>query len=146
MGLSQIQQVGLLGLSTIMVLVTLIDEPLPAADWWLVIGLTWLLGTIFYIASDRFTGFALFPWLGVAAVLPVPLLWLHVLSPSILTISLVSCGWGVILALLGEALAPLSQVRVRTYALPLSMGGLAMLALAPRLGLFDRVANLALVG
>lgn len=140
LGLSQLQQAGLLGMSALMVLVTLIDEPLPWAGWWLVIGVTWLLGMIFYVASDRFTGFALFPWLAVAAGLPAPLLWLQVISPSILIVSVAACGWGVVLALLGEGLARQSRAGARAYALPLSMGGLAMLALAPLLGLFDRVA------
>jgi hypothetical protein len=140
LGLSQIQQIGLLGISALMVVLALVDEPLPAAGWWLVIGTTWLLGSIFYVTSDRLTHFALFPWLAVAAVLPVPLLWLHLGSPSILAVAVVTCGWGVILALLGEVLARLPEARLRAYGLPLSLGGLAMLALAPLLGLFDRVA------
>ncbi len=140
LGMSQIQQVGLLGISTIMVLVTLIDEPLPSAGWWLVIGLTWLLGAIFYVTSDRLTGFVFFSWLAVAAVLPIPLLWLQLGSPSILAEAVVTCIWGVVLALLGEGVARLPNPRLRAYALPLSMGGLAMLALASLLGMADRVA------
>ncbi|MDH3676426.1 MAG: hypothetical protein OES12_13100, partial [Anaerolineae bacterium] len=105
LGLSQIQQICLLGISALMVMMALVDEPLPAAGWWLIIGATWLLGTIFYVASDRFTHFVLFPWLAMAAGLPVPLLWLHLVSPSVLAVSAVACGWGVVLALLGEALA-----------------------------------------
>jgi hypothetical protein len=140
LGLSQVQQICLLGISALMVMMALVDEPLPAAGWWLIIGATWLLGTIFYVASDRFTHFVLFPWLAMAAGLPVPLLWLHLVSPSVLAVSAVACGWGVVLALLGEALARLPNARLRAYALPLSVGGLAMLALAPLLGLFDRVA------
>lgn len=138
--LNQIQQPGLLGISALLVLVALIDQPLPANGWWLVIGGTWLLGALFYVASDRLTGFLLFPWLAVGALAPAPLLWLQVVSPSIQTTTIAVCGWGVILALLGEALARVPGERVRAYALPFSMGGLALLALAPVLGLADRVA------
>lgn len=138
--LSQIQQLGLLGISAVLVLLALVDEPLPAAGWWLVIGATWLLGTMFYVASHRLTNLALFPWLALAAALPAPLLWLQLGSPSILVMAAVMCGWGVLLAIAGEIPARLSKERVQAYARPLSMGGLAMLALAPLLGLFDRVA------
>jgi hypothetical protein len=140
LGVSQLQQVGLLGVSALLILVTLFEESLPASGWWLVIGATWLLGTAFYGASDRYLAFPFFPWPAVAAFLPVPLLWLQFLSPSILTVAAVSCGWGVILALLGEALARPAQARFQHYALPLQLGGLAMLGLAPWIGLFDRVA------
>ena len=130
----------MLGLSALLVLVALFDEPLPANGWWLVIGITWLLGAMFYVAGDRLTDFPLFPWLAVAAALPVPLLWLQLGSPATATLALATCGWGVLTALLGEALARLSHQRLQAYALPLSLGGLALLALAPLLGLFDRVA------
>lgn len=138
--LSQTQQVGLLGLSAVLVLITLVDEPLPATGWWLAISATWLLGLLFYTASDWLTGLVLFPWMAVIAGLPVPLLAVQPASPSVLTIAAVTCGWGVMLALLGEGLARLPQTRLQAYALPASMGALAMLVLAPLLGLFDRVA------
>jgi hypothetical protein len=138
---SQFGQIALLGVSALMIMLTLFDDPLPAVGWWVIIGLTWLMGVAFYIASDRLEAvFPLFPWAAVVAALPVPLLWLQVISPSVLTEAVVMCGWGVILALTGEALARLPAAQLRKYALPVSLGGLAMLALAPIVGVVDRVA------
>lgn len=135
--LNQLQQLGLLGLSALLVLFAV---PLPAQGWWMLVSVTWLLALVFYVASNRLMDFPLFPWLAVAAGLPVPLLALGVISPTTTTVAVVMCGWGALLALLGEVLARLPYGRLPSYALPTSLGALAMLALAALLGLVERVA------
>jgi hypothetical protein len=60
-GWAQLQQVGVLGLSAILILITLINQTLPATAWWIAIAATWFLGAIFYVASQRMTSFGLFP-------------------------------------------------------------------------------------
>ncbi len=138
---SQLQQAGLLALSTLFILYTLAEEPLPSAGWWLVIGLTWLTGVLYYALSDRLViSFPFFPWVAVAALLPIPWLWLQVFSPSLLVETMVVCAWGGLLAVIGEGLARQPFERLRLYALPVSLGGLALLALAPVMGAFERVA------
>ncbi len=140
-GWAQLQQGGVLGLSAIFIFITLTDQTLPAKAWWIVIAATWFLGTIFYVTSRQMTSFGLFPLLAVAAVLPVPLLFSGIFSPSPLVFATIACVWGVGLALTGEGLSRVQVAGFRAYALYLIGGSAILFGVATVVGLTDRVAT-----
>jgi hypothetical protein len=138
--LAQLQQAALLGISALLVLVALVDQDLPEAGWWLVIGVTWLSAVIFYIFSYQLTTFVLFPPLAVAALLPAPLLLAGVFSPSWQTLMVLAWIWGTVLALGGDNLGRLKRPGVAVYSLYLVLGSMGLYLLAAIGGLADRVA------
>lgn len=136
--LTQLQQLGLLGVSTALIGLAWIDGDLPAAGWWAVIAATWLLGALFFAGSERLTHFQLFPPLAVAALLPVPAMASGLFSPTTLAVTGVTCGWGALLALAGEGVWRV--IRRQDYALYLLLGSMGLFAAATLLGLTERVA------
>jgi hypothetical protein len=140
-GLAQLQQLGVLGMSAIFILITVVDQNLPATAWWIAIAATWFLGAMFYVTSQWMTSFGLFSLLAVAAVLPVPLLFSGVFSPSTLIFAIIACAWGVGLALAGEGLSRVQAASPRAYALCLIGGSAILFGVATIVGLTDRVAT-----
>jgi hypothetical protein len=138
--LAQLQQIALLGMSGILVLVSLVDQDLPQPGWWAVIAFTWLLAALFYAASQRLTAFVLFPPLAVAALAPVPLFFSGVFSPTWQAVMIVAWGWGTVMALGGEGLSRVRWPSLSVYSLWLVIGSAGLYLLAAVGGLADRVA------
>ncbi len=137
--LTQLQQIGLLGTSGLLITFALLDQTLTAG-WWPLIALTWLLGTLFFGFSHSLTRWSLFPPLAVAALLPVPLLLARTFDPSLLLLAGITCGWGVGVALTAEATTRIDRTEVRPYTLPLFLGSTLLFIAAPLLAIWDEVA------
>lgn len=138
--LAQLQQASLLSVSALLLLVALVDQELPAAGWWPVIGLTWLFAAIFYALSHRLTSLVLFPPLAVAALLPVPLFLAGVFSPSWSVVMALAWVWGSVLALGGEGLGKFKWASLPGYSLYLVIASTGVYLLAAAGGLADRIA------
>ena len=74
--LAQLQVLGLLFTSLVFIAVNTF-EPTISNGWWLLIVLTWLTAASFYAGSDLLTPTFFFPWMAVAALLPLPWFVLH---------------------------------------------------------------------
>jgi hypothetical protein len=126
LGLSQALQIGLLAVSAAALLIQNAFEELPDGGLWLVVGGTWIGGTIFYIVSDCLYGervasrlkraFPIFAVMTTVCLMPVPLFLLGVFSPAYHLVMAVTWAWGAILALTSEGLIFLKWERVRAYA------------------------------
>jgi len=99
--LAQTQVLGLLFLSLAFALIDIFDSN-RANEWWLLVSLTWLFAASFFVLSDLLIPFLLFPWMAVAALLPLPWFFLNtfdVMQPAYAIGFLV---WGTVLAFASE--------------------------------------------
>lgn len=119
--LAQLQVLGLLAVSLTLATVHMFDSGI-ANGWWLVIALTWLLAASFFATSDILVPFVLFPWMAVAALLPLPWFVLQTFSS---TAPVHALGfWAAILALLSEASVRIPSERIRKYHWALIAGSI----------------------
>ena len=146
--LVQIQQVVLLSASALIILyqVVIYDSPyqvvvydFPLEGWWLVITFTWLLASFFYIVSNLIRPFALFPFLAVATLLPLPWFFLGTFSPEARAVMIVTWIWGAVLTIAGEGLGYLRLEAVQKYRLPLFIASAPLFVIAAIGGLFDLI-------
>jgi len=74
--LAQLQVLGVLFISLLFVGIHIFDSDI-SNGWWLLIALTWLSAASFYALSDLLTPTFFFPWMAVAALLPLAWFVLH---------------------------------------------------------------------
>jgi hypothetical protein len=112
--LAQLQVIVLLAASLILSAVHMFDSEIPSG-WWLIIALTWLFAASFFAASDILFPFVLFPWMAVAALLPVPWFVLQTFNSTEPAYAVGFWIWAAVLALLSEAFLRLHFERIRKY-------------------------------
>ncbi len=112
--LAQLHAIGALSVSLTLAAIHLFDADI-ASGWWLVIALTWLLAASFFAASDILFPFVLFPWMAVAALLPLPWFVLQAFNVSAPAYAVGFWVWTAVLALLSEAFLRLHFERIRKY-------------------------------
>ncbi|HSK67469.1 MAG TPA: hypothetical protein VK888_11095, partial [Anaerolineales bacterium] len=123
--LAQAQVLGLLFLSLAFALIDVFDSNL-ANEAWLLVALTWLIAVAFFVLSDRLIPFVLFPWMAVAALLPLP--W-FVLNTFNLTTPAYAFGfliWGIVHALASEVAFRSPFEKVKKYYGTLLAGSLPL--------------------
>ncbi len=123
--LAQSQALGLLCISLTFAAVHLFDSDLPSG-WWLVIALTWILAASFFAASDILFPFILFPWMAVAALLPLPWFVLYTFEATQPAYAIGFWIWGAVLACLGEVSFRLNVERIKKYHWPLLAGSVPL--------------------
>lgn len=112
----------------------------PSGSTWLAISATWLMGTIAYAVSDYFTQdmdgkrmklvFSFFRKLAVISLTPVPLFALGAVSPNNYQVMAFAWGWGLILAVVGEAFTFQRLKRLKSYGPALQLSSLTLFALS----------------
>ena len=112
--LAQLQAVGLLGVSFVFAIVHAFDGDITNG-WWLLIALTWIAGASFFAASDILFPFLLFPWMAVAALLPVPWFLLNTFDAPQTVYAIGFWFWGTIFALASESLSRLKHEELKKY-------------------------------
>jgi hypothetical protein len=137
--LAQVQQLILMASSAIAVGVSPPAGDLGERAWWLVIALTWLLGSGFFTVSQSLVEFQFFPLMSVAALVPVPLFALGVFDPSERAMAIVAWIWGLLIALSGQGLSLVKQDRLRLYSPFLVFAGAGVFTYAAVLGLSELV-------
>jgi hypothetical protein len=115
--LAQVQMLGLLAISFVYAVLQVIDLGLPGS--WLLITATWILAAAFYVLSDNLIPRVLFPWMAIAALLPVPWLFLNAFDVRTPAYAFGFWGWGSVIALASEAASRLSSESIKKYAMPL---------------------------
>lgn len=91
----------------------------PQASQWIALSLTWLSAAAFYAASGLILPFLLFPWAAVAALFPVPWLFLLAFNPSP-TMMIAGFGiWAALLGLASEGTRKAAPSAVKQYHHPL---------------------------
>jgi hypothetical protein len=123
-----------------MVLFALADQGLPSPGWWLAITFTWLLAALFYALSQRLTRVVLFAPLVVGALIPIPLFFSGLFSPSWQAVMILAWVWGTVLALAGEGVHRLKWPSLTRYSLWLTIASALLYLLAASAGLVDRIA------
>lgn len=114
--LAQVQTLGLLLVSLTLAVIHVFDSDI-ASGWWLVIGATWVTSASFFAASDILFPFFLFPWMAVAALLPLPWFFLHAFKPPESVYAIGFWIWGTIFALGSEVFFRLERIRKYGWAL-----------------------------
>jgi len=137
--LTQIQQVVLLSASASIILYQVVAYDFPLEGWWLAITFTWLLASLFYIVSNLIRPFALFPFLAVATLLPLPWFFLGTFSPEARAVMIVTWIWGAVLTIAGEGLGYLKLEAVQKYRLPLFIASVPLFIIAAMGGLYDLI-------
>ena len=112
--LAQLQVFGLLFVSFVLAAVHSFDTDITGG-WWLLITLTWLTAAAFYALSDLLTPSFFFPWMAVAALLPLPWFFLETFEPGQPVYALGFCAWSAALALTSEAAFRLPFDKVKKY-------------------------------
>lgn len=119
--LAQLQALGLLAISLTFATVHVFDTDLPNG-WWPVIALTWIIAASFFAASDILFPFILFPWVAVAALLPLPWFFLQTFEATEPAYAIGFWIWGTILALVSEVSFRLNLEQIKKYHWPLVAG------------------------
>ena len=83
--------------------------------WWLLIAVTWLTAASFYALSDLLTPTFFFPWMAVAALLPLPWFFLHTFDATQPGYVFGFWVWGAILALVSEVAFRLPVEKIKKY-------------------------------
>ncbi len=131
--LAQLQAIGLLLVSLTLAVIHVFDSDI-ASGWWLVIALTWIAASSFFAAGDILFPFFLFPWMAVAALLPLPWFFLNALHSLQPVYSIGFWIWGTIFALLSEVTFRLEKIQKYGWAL---LAGSAPLFLTSIIVAFD---------
>ncbi|HMB22047.1 MAG TPA: hypothetical protein VKP08_04410, partial [Anaerolineales bacterium] len=121
--LAQVQVLGLLFVSLVLAAIHSFDTDITGG-WWLLITLTWLTAAAFYALSDLLTPFFFFPWLAVAALLPLPWFFLEAFDVTQPVYALGFWAWGAVLALTSEAAFRLPFDRIKRYHWALLAGSI----------------------
>jgi hypothetical protein len=135
--LGQLQVIVLLAASLILSAVHMFDSEIPSG-WWLIIALTWLLAASFFAASNILFPFVLFPWMAVAALLPVPWFVFETFSFTVPAYALGFWVWAAVLAFLSEAAFKLPFDRLRKYHWPFITGSVAVFFTSIVIGLMQQ--------
>lgn len=98
---------------------------------------TWLLGTVFYLLSDRIQPFFAFPWVAGAALVPLPLFLAAAFDLESFGSAVLLAAWGLIVAIAGEMLSRFE--RAKRYSLPFLLASLPSLALGTFVGFFHEI-------
>lgn len=123
--LAQLQVLGLLFISLITATVHVFVSDIFNA-WWILIALTWLAAAFFYVLSDLLTPTFFFPWMAVAALLPLPWFFLETFTVTQPAYVLGFWVWGTVLALTSEAVFQLSFDKIKKYHWALLTGSISL--------------------
>jgi len=123
--LAQVQVLGLLLISLVFVTIRTF-EPVSSNRWWLLIALTWLSAVAFFSLSDLLLPFVLFPWMAVAALLPLPWFVLNAFDATAPVNIFGFFTWGAALAAGSEVVLRLPFERARTYYWALLAGSVPL--------------------
>jgi hypothetical protein len=150
--LAQVQAVGWLGVSVIFAIIHVFDGDI-SNGWWLLITLTWIAGASFFAASNLLFPFFLFPWMAVAALLPVPWFFLNAFDTPQAVYAIGFWFWGTIFALTSETIHRLKYEGLKKYHWAFLVGSLPLFGTAILIALdwdtslltFTLLAGIALV-
>lgn len=112
--LAQLQVLGLLFLSLAFVTVHAFNTDI-SNGWWLLITVTWLAAALFYALSDLITPAFFFPWMAIAALLPLPWFFLKTFDVTQFIYALGFWAWATAFALVSEAVYRSSFERTKKY-------------------------------
>ncbi len=126
--LSQLQVLGLLLVSLVFAIIHSIDSDI-SNGWWVLISLTWLAAASFYALSNILNPTFFFPWMAVAALLPLPWFFLNTFHATQTGYAFGFWLWGAVFALASEAVFRLKSEKIGTYHFAL-LAGSALLFLA----------------
>jgi hypothetical protein len=113
--LVQIFQLGLVAFALVVIAVRLEDFP---SGWNFFSTSFWLLTMLFYVCSDLVFPLAIFPWLSMAALYPLPINFMLNFSTEPLQIASAAWIWGLLLASASELFRRLSVDIIQRYAFP----------------------------
>ena len=134
--LAQFSQMVLAVVAVITVLIR-IEE--GGSAWNLLSTIFWLLSAGFYILSDLIFPFVVFPWMAVAALYPVPLVFMATFDAEPPWYSAVSWCWGALLAAASEFLRRPVLMTIRRYYFPTLIGSLLLLLTSIGFGFSEEV-------
>ena len=135
--LVQISQLGLIAFALVAITIRLEDAP---SAWNLLSTLFWLLTAGFYVLSDLIFPLAIFPWLSIAALYPLPLNFMFTFGvDETLPIAIATWAWGLLLASVSEFIRRLQVDRIRRYGLPILIGSLLVILTAISIGYIDDI-------
>ncbi len=120
-GLAQLQTAVLLLFSALTCIGRALENGFPNG-WWLLISLTWVAAASFYTLSHLTIPFLFFPWMAVAALLPIPWLFLNVFEPTLNIFSVGFWIWATALAGGSEVARRATLEKIKPYSLPLLLG------------------------
>jgi hypothetical protein len=112
--LAQLQVLGVLFASLAFVAVHTFDSDI-SNGWWLLIALTWTAAASFYALSDLLTPAFFFPWLAVAALLPLPWFILHTFDATQPGYVSAFWLWGAVFGLVSEIAFRLPVEKIKKY-------------------------------
>lgn len=112
--LAQLQVFGLLFISLMLVSIHTFDSSF-SKEWWLLITVTWLVASVFFILSDLLTPTFIFRWLAAAVLLPLPWFFLKAFDSTQTVFTLGFWAWGTLLAFASELINRLSFDRRKHY-------------------------------
>ena len=112
--LAQIQVLGVLFASLLFVAIHMFGSDLPNG-WWLLIALTWLTAAFFYAWSDLLTPTFFFPWLAIAALLPLPWFLLQTFEATQPGYVFGFWVWGAAFGVISEIAFRLPVERIKKY-------------------------------
>jgi hypothetical protein len=123
--LAQVQVAGLLFLSVASALIDVFNSDLPNR-WWLLTALTWLTAASFFLLSDLLIPFVLFPWMAVAALLPLPWFFLSAFDVTQPAYAMGFLIWAAILALVSEVAQRFPSEKIQRYHWALLAGSVPL--------------------
>jgi hypothetical protein len=123
--LAQVQVLGVLFASLLFVAIHTFDSDI-SNGWWLLIALTWLTAASFYALSDLLTPTFFFPWLAVAALLPLPWFVLHAFDATDPGYVFGFWFWGAVFGLVSEIAFRLPVEKIKKYHWPFLAGSVPL--------------------
>lgn len=127
--LAQLQAVGLLAISLAFAIFHAFDGDI-SNGWWLLIALTWIAGASFFAVSDILFPFFLYPWMAVAALLPLPWFFLNTISAHQSVHAIGFWIWGAIFALVSESIFNIKLENLKKYHWAFLAGSLPLFGTA----------------
>jgi hypothetical protein len=112
--LAQLQVLGVLFASLLFVAIHTFDSDI-SHGWWILIALTWLTAASFYALSNLLTPTFFFPWMAVAALLPLPWFILHTFDATQPGYAFAFWVWGAVFGLVSEIAFRLPVERIKKY-------------------------------
>ena len=123
--LAQLQVLGLLFTSLVFVAIHIFDSDI-SNGWWILIALTWLAAVSFYALSDILTPTVFFPWMTVAALLPLPWFVLRTFDATQPGYVFGFWVWGAVLGLASEVAFRLPLEKIKKYYWALLAGSVLL--------------------
>ncbi|HSK86956.1 MAG TPA: hypothetical protein VK880_01265, partial [Anaerolineales bacterium] len=123
--LAQLQVLGLLCVSLVLATIYTFTSGISNGSW-ILIASTWLAATAFYALSDRLAPTFFFPWMAVAALLPLPWFFLEAFNATQAAYALGFWVWGALLALTSEAVFRLVFEKAGKYHWALLTGSVPL--------------------